>query len=441
MLRALLAKDLRRAWRNPLPWLINVALPLVITGIVGLAFGGKSDTGLGRIRFALVDEDQTVLTGFLRGALNQNEAGKYLEPVFVDREAAMAQITEDKLSAVLIIPTNFTRHYLLGSQPVKLELIKNPAQSIYPTVIEELMGVVVTGLNALARNFQSEFPQWRAALEDGPDYHKVAKLIDSAGNKFEAIKQYVDPPLVAYEKQSAEDQPITNETSLSGPASILHHSTTATVPRSSPAARPVFNVFSYILPGMTAMFLLFLASNAMTDLHRELRFRTFERYQTLREQLLPFVFGKVVFAVVLLLFCSAVMLGGGGLAFRIQWSRPLALLSLTLGYTCFAAGLMAVFVALMPDERRAGALTNVAAMVLAMAGGCMFPREQLPKFMSQYISPLVPCNWFIEAARGLQLGSTVPWALVSVKLAVLSALFTVAAVWLFQRRFRSGARP
>jgi hypothetical protein len=61
--------------------------------------------------------------------------------------------------------------------------------------------------------------------------------------------------------------------------------------------------------------------------------------------------------------------------------------------------------------------------------------------MSQYISPLVPCNWFIEAARGLQLGSTVPWALVSVKLAVLSALFTVAAVWLFQRRFRSGARP
>ena len=49
------------------------------------------------------------------------------------------------------------------------------------------------------------------------------------------------------------------------------------------------------------MFLLFLASNGMTDLPRELRQRTFERYHTLHQQLLPFVASKVVFAVVLLL--------------------------------------------------------------------------------------------------------------------------------------------
>ncbi len=40
MLRILLAKDLRRAWRNPLPWLINLIVPLAMTALIGLVFGG-----------------------------------------------------------------------------------------------------------------------------------------------------------------------------------------------------------------------------------------------------------------------------------------------------------------------------------------------------------------------------------------------------------------
>ena len=92
MLRVLLAKDLRRALRNPLPWLINLIVPLAMTALVGLVFGGHSDSGaLGRIRFAVVDEDKTVLSDFLRGAANQGEGGKYLEPVFMEREDGVAR--------------------------------------------------------------------------------------------------------------------------------------------------------------------------------------------------------------------------------------------------------------------------------------------------------------------------------------------------------------
>ena len=73
---------------------------------------------------------------------------------------------------------------------------------------------------------------------------------------------------------------------------------------------------------MSAMFLLFLAGNAMSDLYRELRQRTFERYQTMRDSLVPFLASKAVFAVVMLLLCSGIMLGGGGLIFRIHWQHP-----------------------------------------------------------------------------------------------------------------------
>ena len=415
MLRVLLAKDLRRAWRNPLPWLINLAIPLCITGLIGLSFSGKSDSGaLGRIRFAVVDKDKTVLSDFLRGAANQGEGAKYLEPVFLDREAAMSQINNNKISAVLIIPEHFTRNYLTGRAPVSLELIKNPAESIHPAVLEELLGVVVTSLNALARNFQSELPEWQAVFEGKEDYHKVSALIDRAGDKLQVAKKYINPPLVSYGKEVRGGE----SKSKSGPS---------------------FNLFAYLLTGMAAMFLLFLASNAMTDLHRELQQRTFERYHTFHQRLFPFMVGKVVFTVVLLLLCSAIMFGGGGLIFRIQWQQPGPMMALILGYACFAAALAATLVALVPDERHASVLNNITGMALALVGGCAFPPQQLPAFLREHISPLLPTYWFAETVRNLEAGGTnVSWMLVSLKLAGSGLVLIGLAALLLRRRFKTG---
>jgi len=415
MLRALLAKDLRRVRRNPLPWLINLIVPLCMTALIGLAFGGKPDGGrLGRIHFAVVDEDKTPLTDLLRGSTSQREGGKYLDPVFLDRDEALRQINDDKLAAVLIIPTNFTRNYLTASNAVSLELIKNPAQSIHPAVMEELFGALVTAMNALSRNFHADFPELQAIIDGGEDYRKVSALIEHEGDKLQAVKKYVIPPLVSYEKEVRAGE------SKGGPG---------------------FNLFAYLLVGLAGMFLLFIANNAMTDLHRELRFRTFERYQTIRQHLLPFVGGKVVFAVVLLLLCSAVMLGGGGLLFRIHWPHPFALAVLIFGYACFAAGLMAVLVALVPDERRANALNTITGMALGIAGGCAFPPQQLPAFLRERITPNLPSFWFADTARNLLgAGADVPWIFVSIKLAVVSALLIGLAAFLFHRRFKTGAR-
>ncbi|MGO8835840.1 MAG: ABC transporter permease [Limisphaerales bacterium] len=431
MLRVLLAKDLRRARRNPLPWLINLALPLCITALIGLVFGGKSDSGaLGRIRFAVVDEDKTVLSDFLRGSANQREGGKYLEPVFLGREEAMRQILDDKLSAAVIIPTNFMRNYLTGRAPVSLELVKNPAESIHPAVLEELLGAVVTAMNAVARNFQSEFPDWQAVFEGKGDYRDVSRLIDRAGDKLKTAKKYVDPPLIMYDKEMNSDNATGNRSGTGG-----------AMKTSASGKGPAFNIFGYLLVGMAAMFLLFLAGNGMADLHRELRHRTFERYHTLRQQLLPFVASKVVFTTVMLLLCSAVMLGGGGLIFQIAWRQPLALVALTVGYACFAAGLFALLVALVPDERRAGVLNNIAGMLLGLAGGCAFPPDQLPTFMRTHFTPHLPSFWFVNTARNLQAGvAGVAWGPVTLELIGLGAVLTGLAVLLFHRRFKTGLR-
>jgi ABC-type multidrug transport system permease subunit len=430
MLRVLLAKDLRRVWRNPLPLLINLIIPLCITALIGFAFGGKSDSGsLGRIRFAVVDEDKTLLSDFLRGSASQREGSQYLEPVFLERDEAMRQITDNKISAVLIIPTNFTRHYFSGQQAVSLELVKNPAQSVHPAVLEELLGALVTGLNAVSRNLQAEFPAWQEIIDGKGDYKKVAVLIERAGDKLAKAEKFINPPLVIYEKESA------GEPSKDSDANAAK--TTKTAKSNSPIAE----IFGYLLVGMAGMFLLFLASNAMTDLHREVRQRTLARYHTLHHQLALFVAGKIVFAVVVLLICSIILLAGGGMIFGVDWRRPLPLGLMTFGYAFFAAGLMSVLVALIPDERKADALNTVVAMGLALLGGCMFPPQVLPAFLREHVMTLLPTYWFVETARNLQYGGgEIPWVFTLVKLLVIATVLLALAAALFRRQFRTGSR-
>jgi len=432
MLGVLLLKDLRRARRNPLPWLINLLVPLAMTALIGMVFGGRSESGaLGRIRFAIVDEDKSVLSDFLRGASTQREGGQHLAPMFVEREEAMRLINNDKISAVLIIPPHFMRDYLTARNAVTLELIKNPAESVHPAVLEEMLGVVVTALNALARNFSSEFPEWQAVFEGKEDYRKAAKLIERAGDKLRLAEKFVNPPLVSYQTGDASAEPAS--------ASAAGNSGDTAGKKFQPNQRS--SVFAYLLVGISAMFLLFIGQTAMTDLHREVKLRTFERYQTMHQRIWLFILGKVLFAVIALLFASAVMLWGGGMLFGIQWQRPFSLILLTLAYACFVAALFGVLSALIPDERRAGALNNIVAMGLGIAGGCAFPPEQLPAFVREHVTPMLPTNWFTQGLRVLQFGGDgVPWQIVLIKLLAVSIVLIALAAIMFRSRFRSGLR-
>src|SRR5258708_25300447 len=103
MLWTLLWKDLRRARHNPWPYILNLALPLCITGLIGVVFGPSSKGGgLGVIKVALVDEDDSLLSSLMRGAMNQREFSKRIEAQFLDRGEALRRIDENKLSGVFI---------------------------------------------------------------------------------------------------------------------------------------------------------------------------------------------------------------------------------------------------------------------------------------------------------------------------------------------------
>ena len=418
MLHVLLAKDLRRARRNPVPYLIFLCVPLVITALLGMVFSGGADRALGRIKFAVVDEDQSVLTRFLRGALNQGQASEHLEPVFLERAAALREVTNNVLSAVLIIPKGFTSDYLGGGRRVKLELIKNPAQQFHPAILEELLATVVTGLNALARNFGDDLTSWRQVLTgtNATSLREVGALLTKTGDRFEVIRQRINPIPVTYEKE-----------------------TRGAVGAGAVQAGSEWNMFAFLLPGMAAMFLLFLADAAMRDVPRELRLRTFDRIRTLPTSVGLFLTAKVLFALLIVALCAAILLGGGALVFRFHWERPGAVAVLALAYGLFAGGLMALLTGLWPGEKKADVLNNLVAMMLGLAGGCAFPAQALPPFLREHVTPLLPTNWFVEAVRATQFGGA-SWWLSGVKLAVLGVILIALATWLLRRKLEAGVR-
>ena len=202
MLRVLLAKDLRRAWRNPAPWLITFMLPFIITGLVGLAFAPRGGQPTVRISVAVVDEDKSPFMEFLRGAANQEEMRKNLDLQFLERDEAMQRVMDNEIAAVVIVPQGFADAYLDNQTPPPLQVIKNPAQGAPPAIVEEGTQIVATFLNSAARILGDDFADLRALFAEDQDFFDVlanaSTVLVGAQTKLEVARDYLTPPLVQF---------------------------------------------------------------------------------------------------------------------------------------------------------------------------------------------------------------------------------------------------
>lgn len=435
MIPVLLLKDLRRARRNPVPYLIHICVPLVITALLGLVFagGGRGEgTGLGRIRVAVVDEDDSMATRMLRGALSQADAARHLEAEFLPRDAAMDRVTNNRVAAVLILPRGFTSDLLSGQTRVRIELVKNPAQQFHPAVVEELLGVVTTGLNAVMRNFGPDLAEWRLLVtgKERPSARQIASLVESTGERLNLARRRLDPIPVWYDK--GEEIPA-GHTNAAG-------SGRSPARGAGSGIGPGMNLFAYMLPGLAAMFLFFVGDAAMRDLHVEVRNRTLRRYCTFPSSLFGFVLAKVLFVYLIVVFAAVILLGLGPWIFGFRWERPGVVAVLTLGLGLFATGLMSGLAALVGGGRRAEVLTNMAGMLLGFGSGCAFPAESLPPMLRVHVTPYLPPRWFIEAMHGAQFGGagSETWGGTAAGLAAMGVILAAFAAWRLRRGLEQG---
>ncbi len=154
--------------RNAIAYLL--ALPVVLSAIVGLAFGTGGDVSIDTVPVAVVNQDQGVT---LPGGESLS-LGQTLERAFVpsgdpavdepfaaihdlvdgaaydDAEHARQQVADGDLAALITIAgADFTANALSGSAPGTVDILYDSGRSVGPSVVRSIVGAITNGMNSV----------------------------------------------------------------------------------------------------------------------------------------------------------------------------------------------------------------------------------------------------------------------------------------------------
>lgn len=417
----MVAKDVKRRLRAPVSLVVMLIFPLAFAGMLGLAFGdraGGSSSGLPRIRILLVDLDEGFLSQFFLGATNSDDFNEQFELISVAGEAEARRMMDDgEASALLIIPAGFTEQ-LLDEQAVTLELIKNPAQSILPQVVEEMTGMLAVvldrGVRVLGeplRLIENSFEKMDSA-EDFPTDQTLLKVTLAVSGRVRPLLHYVLPPVVTFETVNVADVPLETLFQARAGETVDEVSDrlepTAAAPDSNEddeSSSGGFNLFGVFLPMISLMAILFLGDNGMRDLLLEKKAGTLMRLFSS-----PAGVGRVVLAKVLttLLICSASLgiLAVVGLALgwiAMSVSLPGAMVQMA-AIALAATGLATLIYGFVKTDRAASATHSAVVMAMSFMGGSFIPVQDMPAALQQ-MAPFTINYWGIRGLHDLTLNA------------------------------------
>ena len=133
-------KDLLRLRREPVALLTWIAIPTFVVIILTLVFGPGGARPHGTLFIA--DQDGGIGAGMLASAFSQGALGQMLTIEKVGAEAGRRRLDRGDGSALLIVPPGFTASFI-ASQPVTLDLVRNPSQRILPDMIQESLAILL----------------------------------------------------------------------------------------------------------------------------------------------------------------------------------------------------------------------------------------------------------------------------------------------------------
>jgi ABC-2 type transport system permease protein len=417
----LVLKDLRRRLAAPLEVAVFLAIPLVITGMISLAFGGlrskaKSDGAMPKITIVLVDADRTLLTRMLLGATQDPELANKIEVKRAEtRELGLKRLYAEKASALLVLPKGLT-DAITGGASVELELVKNPSQQIMPGVAEKGAEMMAFYLSLIARGLGDEAALVRTLLsgKDWPSTTETLRVFGQVRDKLQGSASHLFPPRLTVETEKGEGTPEKDKPDW------------------------IAQLFASMYPGLMVMSLLMVGNAAMKDVLQEKARGTLRRMLTAPITVGYYLIAKVLSAAVLVGVAMGLLLAVGTLAFGIRWS-PIGALAVASVVTVFAAvGFSATLYALLRSERLADAVSSMIVMLLTFLGGAMFPLNDPPAWLAAS-ARVSPVYWGAQAFRALAGGFSVePIARSLVVLATIACALVTVGVLILGRRYRRG---
>ncbi len=372
---AMARKDVTRRFRDPFAFLLWLAIPVVLGGLMALLNSGG---GKPRGRLLVADRDGTFLSRSVASAFAQKPLAEMFDVETVDEDAGRARMDAGDASALVVLPAGFQRA-VLEDAPAELEIVKNPSQHILPAIAEETLGLLT----------EAVFYAQRVAGDRLRDQvRRISEASDGGANPWtEAFASDFGAEIHrTIERLSKYLSPVVLEVDVAKP------------PEASKEPGPSFGALFF--PSMLVMSLFFLAQGLSDDVWTEKLHGTLRRAFAAPVTTGAFLAGKLVAAAGICLFVAVLGLALGGFAFHLNASTmPLAALWIVGCGVVLTAALD--LLQLHASTQRAGhLLTNALGFPLMMIGGGFFPFEVMPAGFAA-IGRRTPLGWMLEELKAI----------------------------------------
>ena len=412
MIWTLLKKDLLRKYHEPGGFIILVLLPLLLTLIMGLAFGpGGEEQKTPTVKLLVEDHDGSVASQFLLGAFSRGQLAKMFEIKHVEKNTGREMMDKGKASALLIIPAGFGDS-LLARYPVELILVKNPGEQFLPKIAEETLDILAEGGDRLLRLAAQPIELIKSQIhrDQSPSDAQVAAISIQFKNLFERLGTYFFPPLITLNisKQKGEEK--------QSSGSIL---------------------FAFFLAGSSLMALLFIVDVMARDFFRERDKRTLHRLLVGPASPAHYIAAKILLLFTASLLALLLVWIAGILFFAIRIAHILSFLTLALLIAAAFSGLIALMYALARTRAQIAAMAPAIIIVFSMIGGAMIPFDALPVFM-QKMAVISPVWWGVDGLHKITISQAGPSSLTThfLALAVFAVVMNVGAFVIFAKKVR-----
>lgn len=373
---AIAIKDTLVRFTSPMEWLFFLVLPIIFTLVIGSSTGPSSDD---RVKMLVVDQAKNSLSETLISTLDDSSSVKIEMKSLEDASSAL---DEKKVSALLIIPENFTQENLLN-QKAELELRQLPnntdaliAQQAVQAVLSRVSSVVDIANESVARaeslpGFKFDSETARLAFFDS-SLKEAQTLMAESPNRINEIKGNT--------KDSIEFDPRSNAS----------------------AGQLVTWVFIPLI-GLSGTF----AYERQKGTLRRLLTTPTSKGLYLASTILGQVLTALVQMILLVLFGIFVM--------KLNWGHaPLALAVILISSALAAAAMGTMLGAFVKTEGQASGLSIMFGMVMALMGGCWYPLELFPQTVQQVVK-ILPTTWAMQGLldivlRGQGLAAILPEA-------------------------------
>ena len=352
---AIFLKDTILRFTSPIEWGFFLILPIIFTFILGGGTGQSQDQ---RIFFYVVDQANSPLSSSLLSELEKSTA---VRPGLVRLEEAEKDFDDSQISAVLIIPANFTLENL-QSGSAEVELRQQP-NNVRAFAIQQGVSAALTRISSVVDIAAASVSQ-AEALRPFPseverEVYFMASL-DDAYTQLEAAPQRIS------EKQANTEDQVEYD------------------PNANSAAGQMITWVFIPLIGLSAMFAM------------ERQLGTLRRILVTPTSKATFLAGTVLGQVLTAVIQMAILIAFGALVLKLKWANAPSATALVVICSALAAGALGTMLGtFVKTEAQGNGLSIMIGMVMAMLGGCWYPIELFPQVMRSAAQAL-PTYWSMQ---------------------------------------------